>query len=138
MYASSWKGKVGKEVGTGAPSFRPEGVSARGTFAGIAPSGQIIMSGVTTGLAILEQAFTNMPALVSTTKGGPLTAINFRLCKIQGGHRPVDAEYVAQQLKDPCEPDDGSQSESEEWLKSRKEWLDPHEEEDSNGYAGYD
>ena len=96
------------------------------------------MSGGTTGLAILEQAFTNMPAPVSTTEGGPLTDINFRLYKIPGRHRPDDAEFVPQQLKDPCEPDDGSQSESEEWLNSRQEWLVPHEEEDPDSYAGSD
>ena len=79
-----------------------------------------------------------MPALVSSTEGRPLTDINFRLYKIPGWHCPDDTEYVSQQLKDPCELDDGSQSESEEWLNSRKEWLDPHEEEDHNSYAGYD
>ena len=34
-------------------------MSFRGTFAGVAPSGQIILSGVTTGLQMLEQALAN-------------------------------------------------------------------------------
>ena len=34
-------------------------MSSRGTFAGIALSGRIVMSGATTGLEMLEQALAN-------------------------------------------------------------------------------
>ena len=50
-------------------------MSSRGTFAGVAPSGPIVMSGATTGLEMLEQALPNWPILESTWEGEPPTDI---------------------------------------------------------------
>ena len=41
-------------------------MSSHETFAGVAQSGRIIMSGGTTGLETLEQALANWPILEST------------------------------------------------------------------------
>ena len=41
-------------------------MSSSGKFAGVAPSGRIVMSGATTGLEMLEQALANWPILELT------------------------------------------------------------------------
>ena len=95
------------------------------------------MLGDWTGLGILEQALANIPVLVSTWGRGPLTDIDFKLYKITGRPPRDDAEYLPQQLCQPCEPDERSEPESEEEVYSRDECLDPHEEGDLNCYTEY-
>ena len=133
--AGSSKGKGDKGGGKGASSYKPEGVSPKGTFAAIAPSGQVIIPGGKTGLEVLEPALANMPVLLSTREGGPPTDMDFGLCKIPGCPPPDDAEYLRQQCQHVWEPD-----ESEEWFDSRTEWLNrqEEEEEDLNCYTEYD
>ena len=46
-------------------------MSSRGTFAGVAPSGRIVISGAATGLGMLEQALADGPILESTLEGEP-------------------------------------------------------------------
>ena len=68
-------------------------MSPRGEFAGVAPTGRIIMSGATTGLDMLEQALANWPNLESTRGGGPPTRIHPKPCKLYAPPPPGDAEY---------------------------------------------
>ena len=67
-YSGTSKGKgdnPSSKGGKGA-SNHLQGVSSGGTFAGIAPSGRIIMSGGRTGLGVLKRALANWPILEST------------------------------------------------------------------------
>ena len=59
-------------------------MSSRGTFAGVAPGGRIVMSGATTGLEMLKQALANWPILESTLEGGPPTDIDPKFCRLYG------------------------------------------------------
>ena len=113
------------------------GVSSRGTFARIAPSGRIIMSGGMTGFGILERALANCVILESTREGGPPTDIDPKLCKLRGCPPPNDAECLRQQCKNVWEPDAESNS-SEEWFDLRTEWFDQGEDENLACYTGYD
>ena len=63
-------------------------MSSREEFAGVAPSGRIVMSGATTGLEMLDQALANWPVLESTRGGGLLPAFtqSFATCT---GPRPA-------------------------------------------------
>ena len=61
-----------------------EGVSSRWTFAGVAPSDRIIMSGGTTGLEMLEEALANWPMLESTWEGGPQPALTPNVVRYRG------------------------------------------------------
>ena len=118
-------------------SHKPQGVSPTGTFAGIATSGRVIMSGGKTGLGILERAVANMPVLLLTWEGGPPTDIDFKVYKVPGCPPPNDAEYLRQQCEDVWEHDAQSETESKEPFASRAEWFDPQEEGDLNCYARY-
>ena len=128
-YAGTSKGKGDNSLsigGRGGSSYL-EGVSPRGTFAGIAPIGRVIVSGGTTGLGMLERAVANMLVLVSTLEGGPPAAIDPKICQLRGCPPPDDAEYFRQQCQDVWEHDGQSDS-SDEWLDARTEWFNPHEE----------
>ena len=50
-------------------------MSSRETFAGVALSGRIVMSGAPTGLEMLEQALANWPILESTRKMSLISAL---------------------------------------------------------------
>ena len=68
-------------------------MSSRGTFAGVAPSGRIVMSGATTGWEMLEQAPANWPIVESTWEGGPWTSIDRKTLQVvrvlAPGHRRI-------------------------------------------------
>ena len=135
-YTGSWKGKrdsPSSKGGKGASSHLKV-VSFRGTFARIAPSGHIIMSGGTKGFGILERALANWPILESTWEGGPTTDLDPQLCKLHGCPPLDDAEYPPPKV---WEPDVQSNS-SEEWFDPHTEWFDPEEDEDLACYTGYD
>ena len=68
-------------------------MSLRGTLAGVATSGQIVMSGATTDSEMLQQALVNWPVLKSTRKRGPPPRIDAKLCKLYGPPPQHDAEY---------------------------------------------
>ena len=108
---------------------------SRGTFAGLPLSGQIVFSGATTGLGMLEQALANWPILQSTWEGGPLTDIAPKLCGLYGHPPQNDAEYYQGQCSSLEGPDTHSDS-SEEWVHSQPEWCDP--DEDLTCYTAYD
>ena len=72
-YASSFKGRGGKERGKGASTYKLKSVPPRGTFAGIAPGGRVNMPRGRAALGILEQVLVNMSVLVWTWEGGPPT-----------------------------------------------------------------
>ena len=135
-YAGSSKGKGGLSWNGGkGASNHLEGVSSRGTFAGVAPSCRIAMSGGTTGLEMLERAMANWPILELTWEGGPPTDIDPKLCKLYG--YPPQDEYLRQQCTRFREPDALSAS-SEEWVHSHTEWFDPQEYEGPSCHTGYD
>ena len=108
-------------------------MSSREEFAGVAPSGPILMSGATTGLEMLEQALANWPVLESTKGGGPPPRIHRKLCKLYVSPPPGNAEYYRGQCSGLEEPDTHSNS-SEEWVHD--EWFDI--DEDLACYMGYD
>ena len=68
------------------------GVSSREEFAGIAPSGQVVISGATTGLEVLERALAVWPVPESTKGGRTPPRMHPKLCKLYGPPPPVDAE----------------------------------------------
>ena len=84
-------------------------------FAGVAPSGRVVMSGATTGLEMLEQALGNWPVLESTRGGGPPPRIHPKRCKLYGPLPQGEAEYYRGQCSGLVEPDTHSNS-SEEWV----------------------
>ena len=88
---------------------------SRGTFAGEAPSGRIIMSGATTGFEMLEQALANELILESTSEGGPPTDIDPKFCKLYRHPPHNDAEYYQGQCSSLEGPDTHSDS-LEEWV----------------------
>ena len=108
---------------------------SRGTFAGVAPIGRIVMLGAITGLEMLEQAPANWPVLESTREGGPPPRIDRTFCKLYGPPPQGDAEYYRGQCSGLEERDTHSNS-SEEWVHSHPEWL--HPDEDLACYTGYD
>ena len=59
-------------------------MSSRGTFAGVATLGQIVMSGATTGLEMLQQALANSSILESTWEWEPPIGIDTKFCKLYG------------------------------------------------------
>ena len=67
-------------------------MSSHEKFAGVAPSGRIVMSGATTRLEVLERALADWPVLKSTKQGGPPPRIDRKLCKLQGPRPSGDAE----------------------------------------------
>ena len=109
-------------------------MSSRRTFAGVAPSGRIVLSGATTGLEMLEQALANWPIPESTWEGGPPPRIDAKFCKFYVCPPQGDAEYYRAPCSSPKEPDTHSIS-SEEWVHSSPEWFDP--DEDLACYTGY-
>ena len=110
-------------------------MSSRGTLAGVAPSGRIVMSGARTGLEMLEQAMANWPILESTREGGPPTNIDPKFCKLYRHPPQNDAEYYQGQCSSLERPHTHSDS-SEQWVPSHPEWCDP--DEDLAVYTGYD
>ena len=110
-------------------------MSSREEFAGLAPSGRIVMSGSTTGLERLEQALANWPVLESTRERGPQPRIDPTFCQLYGPPPQGDAEYYRGQCSGLEEPDTHSNS-SEECVHSHPEWFDP--DEDLACYTGYD
>ena len=88
----------------------------RGEFAGMAPSGQPVISGRTTGLELLKIALASWPVLEST-KGGTPPRMQPELCKLYGPPPPVDAEYFRERCLSP-------------------DWF--HSDEDLACYMGYD
>ena len=97
-YARSSKGK-------GSPSTKEGkgGVSSREEFAGIAPSGRVVISGATTGLEVLERALAGWPVPELTSGGGPPPRMQPKLCKLYGPLPPVDAEYYRGQCSSLAE-----------------------------------
>ena len=71
-----------------------EGVLSRGSCAGVAPSGSVVMSGGTRGLEMFERALANWPILESPWEGGPRTDIGQQLCKLYGYPPQNDAKYL--------------------------------------------
>ena len=59
-------------------------MSSREKFAGVAPSGRVVMSGATTGLEVLERALAGWPVLESTKERGPPPCMHLKLCKLYG------------------------------------------------------
>ena len=110
-------------------------MSSRRTFAGVAPSGRIVMSGATTGLEMLEQAVAKWPIRESTSEGGTPTDIDQKFCKLYGCPPLGDAAYYRGQCSSLEQPDTHSNS-SEEWVRSHPEWFNP--DEDLACYTGYD
>ena len=108
-------------------------MSSREEFAGVAPSGRIIMSGATAGLEMLEQALVNWPVLQSAKGGGPPPDIHPKLCKLYGPLPPGNAEYYRGQCSSLEEPDTHSNS-SNDWV--HEEWFDS--DQDLACYTGYD
>ena len=78
-YAGSSKGKGGPSSKGG-----KQGVSSREEFAGVAPSGRVVMSGATTGLEVLERALAGWAVLHSSKGGGPPPCMHPKLCKLYG------------------------------------------------------
>ena len=68
-------------------------MSSRAGFAGVAPSGRVVMSRATTGLEVLERALAGWPVLESTKGGGLPPRMHPKLCKLYGPPPPGDAEY---------------------------------------------
>ena len=126
-YAGSSKGKGGpwSKGGKG-------GVSSREEFAGIAPSGQVIMSGATIGLEVLERALAGCPVPESTKGGGSPPRMHPKCCKLYGPLAPVDAKHYRGQCPSLEESDTHSHS-SYEWV--HEEWFDSAE--DLACYTGY-
>ena len=108
------------------------GVSSRGEFAGIAPSGRVTISGASTGFEVLERALAGWPVPEWTEGGGPPARMHPRLCKLYGPPPPVDAEYYRGQCSSLKESDTHSNS-SNEWV--HEEWFDSDEELPC--YTGY-
>ena len=129
-YISLPKGRAGLSLKGG-----KGGVFSRGTCAGVAPSGRIVMSGSTTGLEMLQQALAHCPIVESTWEGGPPTNIDPKTCKLYGYPPQGDAEYYRGQCLSLKESDAQSNS-SEEGDHSHREWFDP--DEDFACHTGYD
>ena len=108
-------------------------MSSREEFAGVAPSGRVVMSGATTGLKVLERALAGWPVLESTKGGGPPPCMHPKPCKLYGPPPPGDAEYYRGQCSSLEESDTHSNS-SNEWV--HEEWFDS--DEDLACYTGYD
>ena len=47
-------------------------MSSREEFAGVAPSGRVIMSRATTGLEVLERALAGWPVVIDQGRGAPI------------------------------------------------------------------
>ena len=107
-------------------------MSSREEFAGVAPTGQVVMSGATTGLQALEQALAGWPVLESTKGGGDPSLHAPTLCKLYGPPPPGDAEYYRGQCSRLEESDTYSYSSNE---CIHEEWFDS--DEDLACYTGY-
>ena len=59
-------------------------MSSGGEFAGVAPSGRVIMSGATTGLEVRQRALAGRPVLDLTKGGRPPARMHPKLCKLYG------------------------------------------------------
>ena len=105
----------------------------REEFAGIAPSGRVIMSGATTDLEVLGRALAVWPVPESTKGGGLPLRMHPKLCKLNGFSPPVDAEYYRGQCSSLEESDTHSNSWNE-WV--HEEWFDS--DEDLACYTAYD
>ena len=66
-------------------------MSSRKEFAGVAPSGRIVMSGATTRLEVLEPALAGWPVPESTKGGGHPPRMQPKLCKLHGPPPPVES-----------------------------------------------
>ena len=102
-------------------------MSFRGTFAGVAPSGRIVMPGATTGWLMLAQALADWPILESTWEGEPPTDIDLKFFKLYGRPPRNNAEYFQGQCSSLKGPDTHSDS-SEDWVHSHREGCDPDED----------
>ena len=110
-------------------------MSFRGTFAGVARSGQILMSRATKGLEMLVQALAIWPILETTWEGEPRTNIDPKCCKIYGYPPKNDAEYYQGQWSSLEGPDTHCDS-SEESVQSHPQWC--ASDEDRACYMRYD
>ena len=108
-------------------------MSSREEFAGVAPSGRVVMSGATTGLEVLERALAGWLVRESTKGGGPPPRMRPKLCKLYEPPPPGDAEYYGRQCSS-LEGSDTHSNSSNEWV--HEEWLDS--DEDLACYTGYD
>ena len=108
-------------------------MSSREEYAGVAPSGRVVLSGATTGLEVLEQALAGWPVLESTKGGGGPPRMHPKLCKVYGPPPPGNAEYYRKQCWSFEESETHSSS-SSEWV--HEEWFDS--DEDLACYTGYD
>ena len=108
-------------------------MSSREEFAGVAPSGRVVMSGATTGLEVLERALAGWPVLELTKGGDPPPRMHPKLCKVYGPPPPGDAGYYRGQCSSLEESETHSSS-SNEWV--HEEWFDS--DEDLAFYTGYD
>ena len=82
-YAGSSKGKGGPSSKGG-----KGGLSSREEFAGLAPSGRVVISEATRGLEVLERALAGWPVPQSTKGGGTPTRMHPELCKLYGPAPP--------------------------------------------------
>ena len=109
------------------------GVSSHEEFAGIAPSGRVVISGATTGLEVLEQALAGLPVPESIKRGRTPARMHPKLCKLYGPPPPVVAEYYRRQCSSLAKS--GTHSNSlNEW--AHEEWF--NSDEDLACYSGYD
>ena len=108
-------------------------MSSREEFAGIAPSGRVIMPGATIGLEVLQRALAGWPVPESTKGGGSPPRMHPKLCKLYGPPPPMDVEYYQGQCSSLEESDTHSNS-SNEWVQL--EWF--NSDEDLACYTEYD
>ena len=108
-------------------------MSSHEEFAGIAPSRQVVISGATTGLEVLERALAGWPFSESTKRGMTPPRMHPEICKLYGRPPPVDAEHYGGQCSSLAKSGTHSNS-SNEW--AHEEWFDS--DEDLACYMGCD
>ena len=99
-------------------------MSSREEFAGIGPSGRVVISGAITGLEVLERALAGWPVPESTKGGRPPPRMHPKLCKLYQPPPPVDAEHYRGQCSSLAESGTHCNS-SNEWV--HEEWFDSDE-----------